>query len=66
MGLGWLAMLAFWGAVIVGIILLVRALVLPSSAGDKIFVASPAHRDGDHGVERGDSGLVAASTGACA
>lgn len=26
MGLGWLAMLAFWGAVIVGVVLLVRAL----------------------------------------
>ena len=30
MGLGWLAMLAFWGAVIVGVILLVRTLSGPS------------------------------------
>jgi putative membrane protein len=30
MGLGWLAMLAFWGAVIVGVVLLVRALSRPS------------------------------------
>ena len=32
MGLGWLAMLAFWGAVIVGIILLVRTLGDPAGA----------------------------------
>ena len=30
MGLGWLAMLAFWGAVIVGVILLVRTLGGPA------------------------------------
>jgi putative membrane protein len=30
MGLGWLSMLAFWGAVIVGIILLVRVLSGPA------------------------------------
>lgn len=29
MGLGWLTMLAFWGAVIAGVVLLVRALMRP-------------------------------------
>jgi putative membrane protein len=33
MGLGWLAMLAFWGVLIAGAILLFRALVGPRGAG---------------------------------
>ena len=32
MGLGWLAMLAFWGAILVGIVLVVRALARSSGA----------------------------------
>jgi putative membrane protein len=32
MALGWLAMLAFWGAVIVGVVLLVRWLTGPTAA----------------------------------
>ena len=43
MGLGWLAMLAFWGAQIVGVVLLVRWLA--SATG------GPSHGPGDSALE---------------
>ena len=43
MGLGWLAMLAFWGALIVGAVLLVRWLTSATSG--------PSHRAGDSALD---------------
>jgi putative membrane protein len=53
MGLGWLAMLAFWGAVIVGIVLLVRALTgattgpPPRGGEDALAIARRRYASGE-------------------